>query len=39
MRTLIAIAAVALIGGAVIIWSLHGSVDDTTVTLTAAAPR
>ena len=39
MRTLIVIAAVALVGGAVTVWSLHGNVAYTTFVLHADAPR
>jgi hypothetical protein len=39
MRTLVVIAAVALVGGAAIVWSLHGNVAYTTFVLTADAPR
>jgi hypothetical protein len=39
MRTLMVIAAVAFVGGAAIVWSLHGNVAYTTFVLTADAPR
>ena len=39
MRTLMVIAAVALVGGAAVVWSLHGNVAYTTFVLTADAPR
>jgi hypothetical protein len=39
MRMLMLIAAAALVGGAVIVWSLHGNVAYTTFVLTADAPR
>ena len=39
MRTLIVIAAVALVGGAVTVWSLHGNVAYTTFVLSIDAPR
>jgi len=39
MRTLMVIAAVALVGGAVTVWSLRGNVAYTTFVLTADAPR
>jgi hypothetical protein len=39
MRTLMVIAAVALVGGAATVWSLHGNVAYTTFVLSVDAPR